>query len=319
MLGLLVVLVVSAAPDPSPQTGEKRTILVVPLQNGPGVDKAVADLVTETLCAEVQRQTGFRILTSKDVEALLGVERQRQLLGCTENSSCLTEIGGALGAADVIHGTLGKLGNAFIFNLQLVNAGTGQVSRRFSTRSKSTSEETFLDLTHEGTVALFAAEGTEEAAEAGAGTPGASVSKTFVTSRGFKRLFVAARGNVGLPVQDASLFTSFATLTAGVQVTPAIAVSAGMMTTLPVGVMVRGAYSFNAAGRVRPTVGVEVPVVFTPGTPAVGAAISPGVQFEVLSWLSLFVDVPLTYFFTGPTDAPRFYVFAALGAAVRFL
>jgi TolB-like protein len=319
MLVVLVVLVVSAAPDPSPQSAEKRTILVVPLHNGPGVDKGVADLVTETLCAEVQRQTGFRILTSKDVEAVLGVERQRQLLGCTENSSCLTEIGGALGAADVIHGTLGKLGSSYIFNLQLVNAGTGQVTRRFSTRSSSTSEETFLDLSHEGTVALFAAEGTAEAAEAGAGTPGAQVSSTFVTSHGFKRLFVALRGNVGLPVQDASLFTSFATVTAGLQVTPAISVSAGFLTTLPVGVMARGAYSFNAAGRVRPTVGLEVPVVFTPGTPAVGAALAPGVTFELLSWLSLFVDVPLTFFFTGPADAPRFYLFAALGAAVRFL
>lgn len=48
--------------------------------------------------AEALRKQGLKVFTSADVVALIGQERQRQLLGCGENSaSCMVELANALG------------------------------------------------------------------------------------------------------------------------------------------------------------------------------------------------------------------------------
>src|SRR3990172_8953663 len=40
---------------------------------------------------------GLEVTSPRELTALLGLERQRQLLGCEDDSSCLIEIAGAIG------------------------------------------------------------------------------------------------------------------------------------------------------------------------------------------------------------------------------
>lgn len=56
-------------------------------------------------------QRGFKVTTPADMRALLGLERQKQLLGCAE-SDCIAEIAGALGVAALLVGDLGMVGGA---------------------------------------------------------------------------------------------------------------------------------------------------------------------------------------------------------------
>jgi hypothetical protein len=49
---------------------------------------------------------GLVVTTPSDIRALLGLERQKQLLGCDEGASCLAELSGALGAGAIIAGQL---------------------------------------------------------------------------------------------------------------------------------------------------------------------------------------------------------------------
>ncbi len=301
----VAVAVLSAWPafaDDKPQT-----VLVVPLHNGPGVEQNVADLITETLSADIQKATGRRILTQKDVSAMLGLERQKMLMGCAENSSCLTEIAGALNAPNVVHGTIGHLGETWVLNLALIDARTGNVVERYSSRSEAASAAVFLDESPAAVRHLFSLDG------------GASGSVSSSGRHGVHWVFATLRGNVGLPPQNVASTTFFGSVLAGVQLTPAWSVAAGGLIVRGGGAVVRGAFvPFNVLGVFKPVIGLEVPVVFGASV-SVGVAVAPGFQADVTSWLSFGLDVPVTWFPTAPAGVPSLYVFGAATATVRFL
>ena len=64
-------------------------------------EEAVA--LGEALTQELSRRGFFEVISAGDIRALLGVERQRALLGCSD-SSCTAELSGALGARFVLQG-----------------------------------------------------------------------------------------------------------------------------------------------------------------------------------------------------------------------
>ena len=65
------------------------------------------------ITSEVQRRGFFQVISQQDIATMLGLERQKQLMGCADDStSCLAELSGALGARFVMSGTLTRLGLA---------------------------------------------------------------------------------------------------------------------------------------------------------------------------------------------------------------
>ena len=64
--------------------------------------------VVNSFLAKDLRDLGFQVITPTDIGAALGLERQKHILGCTE-SSCLAEIGGAMGADYIVHGEMAAL------------------------------------------------------------------------------------------------------------------------------------------------------------------------------------------------------------------
>jgi len=86
-----------------------------------GVDATVANSVTESVTAEIAVRGYFDPISSTEIQTLLGVERQKQLMGCGEDS-CVSELAGAIGAPYVMSGTLVKLEGVFQLNLQVIDS-----------------------------------------------------------------------------------------------------------------------------------------------------------------------------------------------------
>src|SRR6185295_5852068 len=62
---------------------------------------------------------GVSVTGKNDIAALLGLERQKQLLGCSdEQASCLAELAGALGVDGLLTGSLGKVGNGYVVEVK---------------------------------------------------------------------------------------------------------------------------------------------------------------------------------------------------------
>jgi len=129
----------------SATSGAAPSVAVLTLEHKQGVSADVAELLTENLSATVRETRRFsRVIGTKDIEQVLGFERQKQLLNC-ESSSCMAELAGALGVDYIISGTLGQLGSTWLFNAMLFNTRTGDTEGKVSRKIKGQTEEVLLE------------------------------------------------------------------------------------------------------------------------------------------------------------------------------
>ncbi|MDP3237735.1 MAG: hypothetical protein Q8N26_33410 [Myxococcales bacterium] len=87
------------------------------------------------------RDRGLSVITSADIATLLGVERQKQLLGCGEDSAnCMVELGSALGAQLVVTGSIAKLETTYQVNLRVLQSADGKVVAQQAVRAETQEE-----------------------------------------------------------------------------------------------------------------------------------------------------------------------------------
>lgn len=89
----------------------------------------LADSLSESVLTELQRSPNLEVVGQSDVASMLGLERQRQLLGCVE-TSCMTELSGALGVPWLVTGSVARLGKAYRIDLKLLQASNGTATWR---------------------------------------------------------------------------------------------------------------------------------------------------------------------------------------------
>ena len=84
-----------------------------------GLSEDAARNLTQVLSVELKRIQGASVIGKEDIAAMLNLEGQKQVLGCDSDTSCLAEIGGALGVDKLVVGQVGKLADNFIISLAL--------------------------------------------------------------------------------------------------------------------------------------------------------------------------------------------------------
>ena len=126
------------------EPGKARRIAVLKLAAKTGVEPATADLFTDALVGALRKRGGASVLSPSDVSALIGFEREKALLGCSD-ASCLAEIGGAMGADRLVSGNVGRLGSSLVVYLTSVNIKKVRVVATVSERLKGGKDEDFLD------------------------------------------------------------------------------------------------------------------------------------------------------------------------------
>ena len=149
LLVLIVACLATGASD------DASRIAVVDLST-PGIEaergRALSANLVSILAAEVSA-LGFRVISSADINAMLSLEKQKDLVGCQDNTSCLSEIGGALGVNDLISGQVGRLGDTFTLTLTLVDTVRAEVRQRF--QAEAGSEAVLGDVARRGVHVLF--------------------------------------------------------------------------------------------------------------------------------------------------------------------
>jgi hypothetical protein len=103
----------------------QKTIAVTPVR----LVQANAELggyVEDRLAAKL-RARGFQVTTPDDLQTLLGLERRRQLLGCSDDTVCYAELTDALGVSNVLLGRLTRLGSRFELDVCVIRQGSTKV------------------------------------------------------------------------------------------------------------------------------------------------------------------------------------------------
>jgi TolB-like protein len=95
-----------------------------------GITKETADNLTQVLAAELKQVEGARVISRDDIASMLEMEMQKDKLGCEGETSCLAEVGGALGVDKLVIGHAGKLGDSYVVSLRLIDVKAVSVDNR---------------------------------------------------------------------------------------------------------------------------------------------------------------------------------------------
>ncbi len=122
VLAVLSAMPVKAAPAPKPR------VAVLRLASN-RVSPEVVKVLDEMLSTELDRYGVYDVVSASDIDAMVGLERLKDLTGCSD-TACTSEVAGAIGARFVLAGSVSKLGDDIYFNLKLIDTATQVVTRR---------------------------------------------------------------------------------------------------------------------------------------------------------------------------------------------
>ncbi len=128
MLSLILGVALAASPQ--------SITVAFPDAKGVNVDVGVVAFLGEHFAQELKRE-GLKVVTTREMSALLGMERQRQVLGCGDaTSSCMAELASALGADVVMLTDLARLGDVVRLNVKAIAGKDGKTLSLYSDRVK---------------------------------------------------------------------------------------------------------------------------------------------------------------------------------------
>lgn len=113
-----------AKPAGPTATGKPPLKLAAPGLQQVGLTKELAGFYSDHFAQQLAL-AGVLVTTPSEIQAVLGIERQRQLLGCSDEAACVTDIASALGVDGVLTGAVAKVGSAYQLNVKVIDSKNG--------------------------------------------------------------------------------------------------------------------------------------------------------------------------------------------------
>jgi hypothetical protein len=121
----------AAAPTAPATLTRPAKLLVMPMKVLGGLPAGHGELVGSLLLAQLDEVAGLSTYSKADLDVILAVEKQKDALGC-DSSSCMADLGGALGADEVLYGSVGKLESSYEVSVTVVKAQSNAVVGRLA-------------------------------------------------------------------------------------------------------------------------------------------------------------------------------------------
>lgn len=132
MVATLALLALSASPVKVAATGLRAINL----------DPKLVQFYSEHLAQQLG-YAGVQVTTQDQMTAVLGLERQKALLGCDE-ASCAAELAGALGVDGLLSGDVAKVIDTYQINVKVIAANDARVLASYAARTDD--EEAVLNI-----------------------------------------------------------------------------------------------------------------------------------------------------------------------------
>jgi hypothetical protein len=157
----LLACALAAAPPPS--------LAVLDLSAHEGVTADLARTLSELLVVDVREAApGVRVFGSADVTSLINFQEEKTKLGqrC-QDSTCLAEIGGAMGAREMVTGSLSILGSDYLLVLRRLDVAHAKVLAETSGSAPRADSAQLRKLVETGVRGLFVPGGGQASGGAG--------------------------------------------------------------------------------------------------------------------------------------------------------
>jgi hypothetical protein len=109
-----------------------------------GVEPRVGRFVTDAMVDELRKLDAVSVVSMDEVRAMLAHEATKQVVGCTEGPSCLSEIGDALGVDEIVVGTLSVVGGVSVATIRRLDQAEGKAVASITERLKPREGEEFV-------------------------------------------------------------------------------------------------------------------------------------------------------------------------------
>lgn len=120
--------------------GNDGGIVVYRLEQKRGVHEKDIDSISNFIASQVEKYSGRKVISEADMRTILRGEEIRQKCG-SEDTSCVAEIGAALGVPEAVSGDLGKLESFWMLNLRRINVNPPEVIKRSSRDIEGTMDD----------------------------------------------------------------------------------------------------------------------------------------------------------------------------------
>jgi len=89
---------------------------------------ALCEAYERRFTGRLSRNDRVRVTTPRDIGQLLGLERQKQLLGCADedSSSCNAELAGALGVEGILTGVVTRTPSGYLLSVKVIRVKDGR-------------------------------------------------------------------------------------------------------------------------------------------------------------------------------------------------
>ncbi len=120
LLPLFLALSLSAAP------ASEKLRVAAPSLSYANLDTTTGDFFLDALAQQLTKQ-GLVVVSQRDITAVLGLERQKQMLGTGggEKADSMLELGQAFGVDGILTGSIGKTSGGFGVNVRIIRPGSG--------------------------------------------------------------------------------------------------------------------------------------------------------------------------------------------------
>lgn len=119
-----------------------RRVAVYDLQ-ADGIEPRVGRFVTDSLVVELRKLDGISVISTDEVRALIDHDAQMQLLGC-DDGKCQSPVGDALGADEILVGTLSTVAGSSVMTLRRIDHNAARAMATVTRRLKPSDGEEFL-------------------------------------------------------------------------------------------------------------------------------------------------------------------------------
>jgi hypothetical protein len=147
-----------SSPAPAAPAGKPLRVVVGDFTLAGAAHPELARVLSDAAARGAQGTPGLTVLGQGEIAALLGLERTRQMLGCTEDQGCASELSSAVNADRLISGSLTLLERTALVTVRFIDVRKNQTLGRTTATLLDATQAELVDaarrLTHEAVTGL---------------------------------------------------------------------------------------------------------------------------------------------------------------------
>lgn len=114
--------------------------IAIPAIDGEGLTANQRSVLSDLILTQAASFSDLTVISPAEINAVLDLERQKDLLGCDEDPACIADIAGAFRVDGILLSAIGEFGETHVLTLKLVDVRDVRVVLRSTSKATADAE-----------------------------------------------------------------------------------------------------------------------------------------------------------------------------------